>query len=108
VLVGKALYFGGNEMMLKTTLLLCDPIVTINTLVSCITGLEERFRPSIISTATNVVFSTNTKLCYRANLLSMKLVDALGLRSAWVRIVVDLPPLIMMGKKNKVLVLKTR
>jgi hypothetical protein len=30
-------------MTLKTTLLLCDPTITINTLVSCITGLEERF-----------------------------------------------------------------
>jgi hypothetical protein len=35
--------FIGNEMTLKVTLLLCDPIITINTLVSCIIALEERF-----------------------------------------------------------------
>jgi hypothetical protein len=31
----------------------------------------------------------------------MKLTNALGLRSAWVCIVVDLPPSIMMGKKKQ-------
>jgi hypothetical protein len=35
--------FFGDEMTLKTTLLLYDPIVTINDLVSCVTSLEERF-----------------------------------------------------------------
>ncbi len=33
--------FVGDEMTLKTTLLLCDPIVTINVLVSCVTSPEK-------------------------------------------------------------------
>jgi hypothetical protein len=32
--------FVKDEMTLKTTLLLCDPIITINALVSCIIGHE--------------------------------------------------------------------
>jgi len=35
--------FVKDEMTLKTTLLLCDPIVTVNALVSCIISPEERF-----------------------------------------------------------------
>jgi hypothetical protein len=68
--------FVGDEMKLKTTLLLCDLIVTINVLVSCVTGLEKRFGPSIVSTTIGVIFSTNAKLCYRINSLSMKHADA--------------------------------
>jgi hypothetical protein len=90
--------FVGDD--LKTTLLLCDPIVTINILVSCVIGPEKRFRPSIILTAIGVIFSTNAKLCYRTNSLSMKHADAPNSRSAWVRTVVDSPPLIVMGNKN--------
>jgi hypothetical protein len=93
--------FVGNEMTLKTTLLLCDPIVTVNALVSCIIGLEESFQPSITSTATGVAFSTNAKLCCRTNSLLMKHANALESKSAWVCIVVDLSPLIMMGNKKQ-------
>jgi hypothetical protein len=32
--------FVRDEMTLKTTLLLCDPIVIVNILVSCVTHLE--------------------------------------------------------------------
>jgi hypothetical protein len=35
--------FVKDDMTLKTTLLLCDPIIIVNALVSCIIGLEERF-----------------------------------------------------------------
>jgi len=38
----------------------------------------------------------------------MKHANALELRNAWVYIIVDLPPLIMMGNKKKVLVMKIR
>ncbi len=93
--------FVEDEMTLKTTLLLCDPIVTINALVSCVTCLEERFWPSIILIDNGVVFFTNAKLCYRTNSLSMKHVDALKSRSAWVHMVVDLPPLTTMGNKKQ-------
>jgi hypothetical protein len=100
--------FVRNGMTLKTTLLLCDQIDIVNTLVSCIISLEKRFRPLITLTATNVTFSTNTKLCCHTNSLSMKHVNALEPRCVWVHTIVDLPPLIVMGNKNKMLVLKTR
>jgi hypothetical protein len=96
------------EMTLKTILLLYDPIVIINDLISCIIGFEKRFQPSIISTANGVTFSTNAKLCCHTNSLLMKHANALESKSAWVCIVMDLPPLIMMGNKKKVPVMKTR
>jgi hypothetical protein len=65
-----------DEMTLNTTLLLCDPIVTVNALVSCVTSLKERFQPLITLTTTNDVFSTNTKLCCCTNSLSMKHANA--------------------------------
>jgi hypothetical protein len=34
--------FVKDEMTQKTTLLICDPMVISNVLVSCVTGLEER------------------------------------------------------------------
>jgi hypothetical protein len=61
----------------------------------------------IISITIGVAFSTNAKLCYQTNPLLMKHVDALESKNVWVHIVMDLPPLIMMGNKKKVLVLKT-
>jgi len=90
-----------DEMTLKTILLLCDPIVIVNALVSCITSPKKRFQPSITSTATSVVFSTNTRLCCHTNSLLMKHVDAPESITVWVRIVVGLPPLIMMGNKKQ-------
>ncbi len=89
--------FVENEMTLKTTLLLCDSIVIVNVLVSCITGLEKRFQLSITLIATGVTFSTNVKLCCLTNSLSMKHVDAHESKSVWVRTIMDLPPLIVMG-----------
>jgi hypothetical protein len=38
----------------------------------------------------------------------MKHANALELRNVWVYMIVDLPPLIMMGNKKKVLVLEIR
>jgi hypothetical protein len=91
--------FVKDEMTLKTTLLLCDPIVTINVLVSCIIGPEERFRPSITLTAIGVVFST--KLCCRTNYLSMKHANAPKSKIIWVHAIMDLPFLIVMGNKQE-------
>jgi hypothetical protein len=93
--------FVENEMTLKTTLLLCDPIIIINALVSCITSPEERFQPMLISTTIGVAFSTNVKLCCCTNLLSMKYADAPESKSVWVCTTMDLPPLIMMGNKKQ-------
>jgi len=94
--------FVRNEMTLKTTLLLYDLIITINTLGSCVTTHEERLWTSIILTATSITFSTNTKLCYHTNFLLMKHVDAPESKNAWVCIVMDLPPLIVMGNEKQV------
>jgi len=92
--------FVDGEMTLKTTLLLCDPIVIVNTLVSCVMDPKERFQPSMTLTTTGVAFSTNTKLCCCTNSLSMKHADALESKNVWVRTIMDLPPLIMMGNKK--------
>jgi hypothetical protein len=93
--------FVRNEMKLKTTLLLCDPIIIVNVLVSHVIGFEQRFQPSIISIATSVAFSTNAKLCCCTNSLSLKHVDAPESRSVWVHTIVDLTPLIVMGNKKQ-------
>ncbi len=50
---------------------------------------------------TSVIFSTNAKLCYCANSLLMKHANAFESKNVWVRIIIDLPPLIMMGNKKK-------
>ncbi len=42
--------FSWNGMTLKTTLLVWEPIVSFNALVSCVISLDERFRTSMIST----------------------------------------------------------
>jgi hypothetical protein len=36
--------FFADEMTLETILLMCDPIVISNVLVSCVIGLEEKFQ----------------------------------------------------------------
>jgi hypothetical protein len=93
--------FVRDEMTLKTILLLCDPIVTVNALVSCVTSFEKMFQPLITSTATSVVFSTNVKLCYHTNSLLMKHANALVSRSDWVCTIMDLLPLIIMATKKR-------
>ncbi len=69
-------YFG-NEMTLKTTLLVWQPMVTPNALVSCLIGHDERLQPLMTSTGTNVFFSIRANLYCRTNSLSMKCVDML-------------------------------
>jgi hypothetical protein len=93
--------FVEDDMTLKITLLLCDPIVTINVLGSCVIGFEKRFRPLITLTVVCVAFSTNAKLRCRTNFLSLKHANAFESKSVWVHIVVDLPPLIVMGNKKQ-------
>ncbi len=55
----------------------------------------------IISIAIGVIFFTNDKLCCHTNSLLMKHVNAPKSISAWVLVVVDLPPLIMMGNTKQ-------
>jgi hypothetical protein len=85
-------------MTLNFILLFCDPIIIVNALVSCITCLEKKFRPLIISIAIGVIFSTNSKLCCHINPLLMKHADAFESRS---HTIVDIPPFIMMGNKKQ-------
>jgi hypothetical protein len=92
--------FVKNEMTLKTTLLLCDRIITVIALVSCITGPKKSYDHHLI--ATSVAFSTNIKLCSNTNSFLMKHIDALESKSAWVHTIMDLPPLIMMGNKKQI------
>jgi hypothetical protein len=93
--------FVKDEMTLKITFLLCDLIVIVNVLGSCAIAFEKRCQPSIILTTACVAFSTNAKLRCRTNFLSLKHANVFESRSAWVHIVVDLPPLIVMGNKNQ-------
>ncbi len=50
--------FLGDEMTLKITLLVWEPMVTFNGLVSCVINIDERFQPSMTSTGIGVLFST--------------------------------------------------
>jgi hypothetical protein len=50
--------FVGDEITLKTTLLVCVPILIFKALVSCIIGLEERLQPLMTSMATSMFFFT--------------------------------------------------
>jgi hypothetical protein len=93
--------FVEDEMILKITMLLCDPIVIVNGLVSCIISLEKRFRPLITLTSIGVAFFTNTKLCCHTNSLLMKHVNTLESKIVWVHTIMDLPPLIVMGNKKQ-------
>ncbi len=93
--------FAREEMTLKTTLLVCDPMVISNSLVSCIIGFEKRFRPSITSTTIDVVFFTKGNLSCHTNSLSMKHVNAPKSSNVLVFIVVDLLHLIMIGNKKQ-------
>jgi hypothetical protein len=39
--------FVGDEMTLKTTLLVCDPMVISNALVSCVIGFKKKLQLSL-------------------------------------------------------------
>ncbi len=69
--------FLGDEMTLKTTLLVWEPMVTSNGLVLWMINPNERLWPSMISTDTGVFFSIKTNLYCHTNSLSIKHVDAL-------------------------------
>jgi hypothetical protein len=56
--------FVGNEMTLKVTLLICDPILKFDILkVSYLTHPKERFWLSMISIRYNVTLFTSANLC---------------------------------------------
>jgi len=68
--------FLGDEMTLKTTLLVWEPMVTSNGLVSWVIGSDKRFQPLMTSNNTGVFFSTKVNLYYHTNSFSIKHVDA--------------------------------
>jgi hypothetical protein len=67
----------GDEMTLKTILLMFDPIVTSNLLVSCVIGLEEKFQLLMISIGSGLSFSTKANLRCWTNYLLIKNAHAL-------------------------------
>jgi len=92
--------FLGDEMTLKTTLLVWELVVTFNGLISCLTNPDERFQPSMTSTNIGVLFSTRANLYCRISFLSIKHVNALESRNAWASIITSLLHLIMIGTKK--------
>ncbi len=65
-------WFFGDEMTLKTTFLVWEPMVTSNALVSCVIGFDERLQPSMTLIGTNVFFAIKANLYCHTNSLSMK------------------------------------
>jgi len=61
--------FVGDEMTLKITLLICDPMMVSNALVSCNICPEKIVQPSMILTSIGVAFFTNVDLCCRTKSL---------------------------------------
>jgi hypothetical protein len=74
-------------------------MVTFNGLVSCVTSLDERFRPSTTSIDTSVLFSTRTNLYCHTNSLSIKHANVLKSRNVWASIIISLLHLMMIGTK---------
>lgn len=91
--------FVTNEMTLKRTLVVCDPMIIFNALVSCVISFEKK--PLITSTTTNIVFFLRGGLNYRTNFLSMKHLNAPKSCNALVFIVVDLLHLIVINKQKQ-------
>jgi len=79
--------FFGDEMILKSTLLVWKPMVTFNGLVSCVISLHESLWPSMTSTGIYVHFFTTTNLYCHISSLSMKHANTLKSKSVWASIV---------------------
>ncbi len=73
--------FFENEMTLKTTLLVWDPMVTSNGLVSCVTSPNEKLQPSMNSTSIDVLFFAKANLYYHISSSSIKHLDVPESRS---------------------------
>jgi hypothetical protein len=94
-----------DEMTLKTTLMVWEPMVTSNALVSHVIGLIKKL-PSMTSTSTNVFFSAKVYLYFRTSFLSIKHADAPKSKSDWASIIISLLHLTMIGTNKHVLGLK--
>jgi hypothetical protein len=82
--------FVRDEMLFKTTLVECSPMVISNVLVSCITGPKRKALVINNFPYINMVILTRGSLSYLINFLLMKLVDAIERRNVSIFIVVDL------------------
>jgi len=91
-------WFLGNEMTLKTTLLVWEPMVRSNALVTWVIGLDEKLQPLMTSIDINVFFSIRSNLYCYTNSLSMKQVDVPESISVWASIVISLLHLTMIGE----------
>ncbi len=100
--------FVGDEMTLKIILLVCNPMVIFNALVSCVVSYKERFWPLITSIATSMVFFTKGNLSCRTNSLSMKHINASKSSNASISVVMDLLHLIVIDIKKQGVGLKDR
>lgn len=67
-----------DEITLKVTLLMCNPTIISNILISSLEGVEKKLQPSMTSTGTSISFFTKTNLSCCINPLSMKHIDALN------------------------------
>jgi hypothetical protein len=65
--------FVRDEMTLKTTLLVCDPMIISKALVSCVISFGKK--PLITSTTINTIFFAKGSLNYHTNFLLMKHLD---------------------------------
>ncbi len=92
--------FFENEMTLKTTFLVWEPMVTSSGIISCVINHNEKLRPSMNSTGIGVLFSTRASFYCHISSLSIKHVDVLESRSAQSSIITSLIHLIMIGIKE--------
>jgi hypothetical protein len=79
-----------DEMLFKTTLVECSPMVISNVLVSCITCPKRKALVINNLPYINMVILTRGSLSYFINFLLMKLVDAIERRNVSIFIIVDL------------------
>jgi hypothetical protein len=93
--------FVKDEITLKTTLFVCNPMIIFNALVSCVVSFEKK--PLITM---NIVFFTRVSLNYRTNFLSMKHLDAPKSSNVLTFIIVDLLHLIVINKEKQSLEFK--
>ncbi len=89
-----------DEITSKINLLMWNPTITSNVLISCVERLEKRLQPSMTLTSTNISFFTKTNLSCCTNPLSMKHIDALKSRNVWA-IATSLLDLIITSNKLK-------
>jgi hypothetical protein len=93
--------FVGDEMTLKITLIVCNPMVIYNALVTYVISSKERLWPLITSIATSMVFFTKGNLSCCTNSLSMKHVNASKSSNASIFVVMDLLHFIAIDNKKQ-------